>query len=275
MPTKDEMVAFFKKYRTQEPEPSARVDTASQKVACDAAQAVAASVLTQVDRPTPLVPTRPSGPPTQSGRGRAQAASTPTVAAIPEEYMQHALPPPNPLLGKKVTLVLDVDETLVHSSFKPGGKCDLTLPLQVNGQHAQVHVRLRPHLTAFLDFVSTHFEVVVFTASLGLYCNPLMDTLDPSGRLGGLRLFREHCVRWNGAYVKDLRGLGRPLERVAIVDNSPAAYVFQPRNAIPVVSWFEDPEDHELRDLIPFLHRLASCDSVYEAIERHNAKLHP
>jgi RNA polymerase II subunit A small phosphatase-like protein len=35
--------------------------------------------------------------------------------------------------GKK-TLVLDLDETLVHSSFKPVDNPDITLPVEIDGK---------------------------------------------------------------------------------------------------------------------------------------------
>jgi RNA polymerase II subunit A small phosphatase-like protein len=87
------------------------------------------------------------------------------------------------------------------------------------------------------------------------------------------RLFREHCSFTNGAYVKDLSLLGRDLHRVIIADNSPVAYLFQPRNAIPVVSWFDDPRDNELKDMIPWLHRLAEAPDVYPVLDEYRARL--
>lgn len=46
------------------------------------------------------------------------------------------------------------------------------------------------------------------------------------------RLFRESCVFHRGNYVKDLNKLGRDLQKVIIVDNSPASYIFHPDNAV-------------------------------------------
>lgn len=36
---------------------------------------------------------------------------------------------------------------------------------------------------------------------------------------------------------------------------------------IAVSSWFDDPNDHELRDLVPFLEELAKSDNVYRLLQ--------
>jgi RNA polymerase II subunit A small phosphatase-like protein len=81
------------------------------------------------------------------------------------------------------------------------------------------------------------------------------------------RLFRESCFYYKGTYVKDLSQLGRQLNQVIILDNSPASYIFHTANAVPVSSWFNDPHDSELFDLIPFLEDLAtSVDDITDIL---------
>lgn len=46
------------------------------------------------------------------------------------------------------------------------------------------------------------------------------------------RLFRESCIFHRGNYVKDLSRLGRDLNKVIIIDNSPVSYIFHPENAV-------------------------------------------
>lgn len=88
--------------------------------------------------------------------------------------------------------MLDVDETLVHSSFspQPGVHYDNELVVTYDQKLYTIYVRYRPYLHDFLKFVSERFEIVIFTASLGAYCDPLMDLIDQDGMLGTLRLFR-------------------------------------------------------------------------------------
>ena len=57
--------------------------------------------------------------------------------------------------------------------------------------------------------------------------------------------------------VKDMTRLGRKIENVIIVDNSPNSYFFQPENALPSLSWIKDKQDYELRDMVPFLKKLS------------------
>jgi len=84
--------------------------------------------------------------------------------------------------GKK-TLVLDLDETLVHSSFNPPkhGERPPNLILNVkwdNGERDYVFVKVRPHCSTFLVKMSKIFEVVIFTASILNYASPLVKRLD-------------------------------------------------------------------------------------------------
>ncbi|EKF31076.1 hypothetical protein MOQ_005093 [Trypanosoma cruzi marinkellei] len=175
--------------------------------------------------------------------------------------------------GKK-TLILDLDETLVHSSLTLQPKQhDLVLSMKTEPEITTIYVAYRPFLHEFIQAVAGLFEVVIFTASVSMYCNPVMDAVDPEGILGSLRLYREHCSILNGAYVKDLSLLGRELSQVAIVDNSPVTYLFQQRNAIPIPSWFDDPKDNELKRLIPVLEALAQATEVYDVLDRYNAVL--
>lgn len=80
---------------------------------------------------------------------------------------------------KKKTLVLDLDETLVHCKVEPVPNCDFVFAVPFCGQTYQVHVQCRPYLQEFLQAVSPHFEVVVFTASQRVYAEALLDILDP------------------------------------------------------------------------------------------------
>jgi len=153
--------------------------------------------------------------------------------------------------GRKC-LVLDLDETLVHSSFQQI-ECSFSLPIELDGQQYKVYVLKRPFVDEFITECAKYYELVIFTASLSEYANPVIDTLDKKGLIKH-RLFRESCVfHENQVYVKDLSRLGRKIKDCIIIDNSPFSYLFDPNNAIGCTSWFGDELDTELWDLLPVL----------------------
>jgi len=172
--------------------------------------------------------------------------------------------------SNKKTLVLDLDETLVHSSFTYIPDADFIIEIELDGAVYKVYVRKRPGVDEFMRAVGKKFEVVIFTASLAKYADPLLDILDKD-QVVGKRLFREACVQHYGNYVKDLSLLGRKLENSIIIDNSPFSYMFQPDNAIPITSWFNDKNDRQLYELLPFLDSLVDLEDVSTVLAQKTA----
>jgi len=187
----------------------------------------------------------------------------------PPEISATLLPPSSGEGGVKIVMVIDLDETLVHSSFKPIENPDFIVPVEIDGQVHSVYVLKRPYVDEFLRKMGQLYECVLFTASLSKYADPVADLLDQWG-VFKTRLFREACVYHRGNYVKDLNRLGRDLKKIIIIDNSPASYIFHPDNAVPVASWFDDTSDTELLYLIPFFERLATVENVYTVLRNSN-----
>jgi RNA polymerase II subunit A small phosphatase-like protein len=107
---------------------------------------------------------------------------------------------------------------LVHSAFKKFDKgSDIVLKIELEGRYHDIHVLVRPGVNEFLEKMSKHYELIVFTASLSKYAEPLVDHLDPK-RVCYFRLFREHCTMINGAFVKDLKRLDRDMKDIIILD---------------------------------------------------------
>ncbi|KAK8675601.1 hypothetical protein V6N13_033666 [Hibiscus sabdariffa] len=186
-----------------------------------------------------------------------EADSELTDALVTRESNRNRLPP---LVSDKLkTVVLDLDETLVHSSPSPPPETyDFMIKPNLYGLRMNFYVSKRPGVDEFLEAISKKYEVVVFTAGLEPYASLLLDILDPKGLISH-RLYRDSCNRSSrGRFIKDLSMIGRDLERVVIVDDNPKSYSLQPANGIPIKRFEDDMEDRELEKLGVFFQRY--CD---------------
>ena len=165
-------------------------------------------------------------------------------------------------------LVLDLDETLVHCSFHPPEYYHECVTINIDGVEYEVYVQERPFLADFLADVMKNFYVVIFTASLSQYANPIIDLICPT-LPPQQRLFRESCTFVDGVYVKDLTIFHTPLEQVIIVDNNPFSFLLHPANAILSDTWEGDTNDTQLNSLIlPILHQCIPANDIKEVLSK-------
>lgn len=143
-----------------------------------------------------------------------------------------ALPP-----GREYTLVLDLDETLIHY------------------RDDEEYYLVRPGVPQFLRELSELYDIVLFTAGVKKYADWIVDHIDPQRHITH-RLYRRHTVFKDAMYIKDLAMLGRDLRKTLIIDNLYESFLSQPDNGILVKSWYDDMEDTELLTLLPFLRGL-------------------
>jgi Dullard-like phosphatase family protein len=174
----------------------------------------------------------------------------------------------------KLTVVLDVDETLIHSRLssqqegyrqaeerKVGAQAlDEFTVRMADGE--LVHVNKRPGLDEFLRDASQHYELVAYTAGLEDYARPVLDALDPQNKYFRHRLYRDSCLFARGYYLKDLAKIGRPLGRIVLVDNNAFCFLPQLSNGIPISSFYDDPNDSALTVLTQFLERIKGEEDV-------------
>ncbi|XP_072925600.1 CTD small phosphatase-like protein 2 isoform X2 [Hemitrygon akajei] len=165
------------------------------------------------------------------------------------------------------SLVLGLDETLVHCQLTPMEDAEFEFPVHFQDKNYQVYVRLRPYCKEFLESVSQFYEIILFTSATKDYTDKLLDILDPQRRIIRHRLYRKHCICIMGNYVRELMVLGRDLSKTVFVDSSPEALAGQIANGIQIKSWSKNPRDQELHKLIPFLQKLAQLDDVRPVIQ--------
>ncbi|KAJ7228714.1 NLI interacting factor-like phosphatase [Mycena pura] len=199
-------------------------------------------------------------------------ASTPSRSSTPTTQATRRTPFHLPKM-----LVLDLDETLIHSTSRPLSSSSSTgflglgrnksaghmVEVVLGGHSTLYHVYKRPFVDFFLRTVSGWYTLVIFTASMQEYADPVIDWLDAGRGILEHRLFRDSCTQLpNGSYTKDLSVVDADLSRVCLIDNSPISYRVNEANGIPIEGWTHDPSDEALLDLLPFLDSLRFTSDV-------------
>lgn len=164
---------------------------------------------------------------------KTPAPPRPLIPRRQPSYLNLEAPP-----KQQKTLILDLDETLIHSMSK-GGRMSTghmvevrlnTVSLGMGGGAAQhpilYWVNKRPYCDEFLRRVCKWFNLVIFTASVQEYADPVIDWLESERKFFSARYYRQHCTYRQGAYIKDLSSVEPDLSKVTILDNSPLSYLF-------------------------------------------------
>ena len=138
---------------------------------------------------------------------------------------------------RQFSLVLDLNETLVH--------------LQIREEQAIEYVlKIRPGLSEFLEELSQYYELIAFTGSTPENANIILDAIEEGKFIFAKRLYRNHMIIIDNEFVKDLNRIGRPLDKIIIVDNRPQNFRLQKENGICIKSFFgEDKSDMNLINL--------------------------
>lgn len=181
-----------------------------------------------------------------------KSPSSPTATSKLTRYPR-APAPPRPLVPRrqpsytlsysteapKKTLIIDLDETLIHSMAKggrmsTGHMVEVRLGGPISSSGMQIgpgvpilyYVHERPGCHDFLRKVAKWYNLIVFTASVQEYADPVIDWLERERKYFSGRYYRQHCTFRNGAYIKDLAHVEPDLSKVMILDNSPMSYIF-------------------------------------------------
>ena len=174
----------------------------------------------------------------------------------------------NNINHNKKMLILDLDETLVHSCLKPiqikghSMQPDIFLKVKFHSKYHNVYVLKRPFVDEFLEEMDKYYNIIIFTASVQEYADPLLDELDKK-KVIKVRYYRNSCTMdKNGKFVKDLGTLYKDLSNVILLDNNPISYSVNKSNGLPIITWHFDKKDKELFKLIPVLQFLSNVKDV-------------
>ena len=150
--------------------------------------------------------------------------------------------PPLDTKKYKYSLILDLDETLVHYIEEEN----------------RAYVQVRPYADFFLNEMAKYFELVIFTAAAEDYADIVLNELDKN-KVINYKLYRKHTEQINGVFIKDLSKLGRDLSKIVIVDNNKDNFSLQPENGLHICSFIGDQNDDELYNLSSDLMKIVDC----------------
>ena len=129
----------------------------------------------------------------------------------------------------KYTLVLDLDETLVHY-------------IEEKDRH---YVQVRPFAEYFISEMGKYFELVIFTSAEEEYANIVLEEIDKN-KVITHKLYRRHVEYSDGFCLKDLNKIGRDLKKVCIIDNDKNNFKLQSDNGIEIKEFLGEQDDNEL-----------------------------
>ncbi|CAD8163144.1 unnamed protein product [Paramecium pentaurelia] len=146
---------------------------------------------------------------------------------------------PDAKIPKSKTLLLDLDETLIHSCSARDKYQICILAFNEQGEQAKIYLNIRPFCQWFLQQMSLLYTIYVYTASSSAYASTIVKYLDPKGQFISGILSRQNCLETkHGFYIKDLRIISnKQIKNMLIVDNLAHSFGFQIENGIPILEW--------------------------------------
>ena len=230
------------------------------------------------------------------------------ISQLQHINLEYALEDPNIFEGvpkissEKKILLLDLDETLIHADFdeefaeNKSIKYDTIIKFytkigknenfgnfededkieeeKIEEDEEIVHsvgIFVRNGVNEFLNEVSKHFDVGIFTASVKEYADAVITFLDPENKLIKYRLYRNNCINFNDSFtIKDLRIFkGVDLKKIILIDNSMYSFAAQLKNGILINSFYYDKNDNELYNVLGYLlNFILPADDVREVNEQ-------
>ena len=178
----------------------------------------------------------------------------------------------------KALLILDLDETLIHSS-----SVELGRPADFN--ICGFNVYKRPYLDEFLTKVFNLYRVAIWSTGSDDYVTEIANAILPSGMRYEFIWGRSRCTAkklseeeyfYGGVIeytkpIKKLRKKGYRRERILIVDDSPQKVTDNYGNAIYIDEYLGDSKDLDLKHLINYLIEIEEIPN-YRSLEKRGWK---
>jgi TFIIF-interacting CTD phosphatase-like protein len=166
--------------------------------------------------------------------------------------------------SEKILLVLDLDETLIHAT-------ETKLEIQEDFSYANYFVYIRPHLQWFLEEMSCHFSLAIWSSADDKYVHDLVEKITPSTIDFTCVWAKSRCtlkrdydldVYIQTKQLRKLKKKGFSLDKILMIDDSPEKIKDHYGNAIYIQPFEGDLADEELKKLANYLISIKSTANV-------------
>ena len=154
---------------------------------------------------------------------------------------------------KRYTLILDLDETLIHLRQKKqvvNIKNDVNININNTSDYNynsdkdknKYLLQFRVGLFSFLTLLKPFYEIISFTSASREYADVIINEIEKKRKFFDYKFYREHCTIYKDTFVKDISKIGRDLQKIIIVDNNENNFVLNKENGIKISAYYGDDE---------------------------------
>ena len=157
---------------------------------------------------------------------------------------------------KKYTLVLDLDETLIHLRQKKevvNIKNDINIKINNTSDNFysvydrdknKYLLQFRVGLFSFLTILKPFYEIISFTSATREYADVIINEIEKNRTFFDHKLYREHTVIYKDSFVKDISRIGRDIKKIIIIDNNEGNFILNKENGIKIAPFYGDEENN-------------------------------
>ena len=157
---------------------------------------------------------------------------------------------------KKYTLVLDLDETLIHLRQKKdiiNIKNDVNIKINNTSDYFYDNydknnnkylLQFRVGLFSFLTILKPFYEIISFTSATREYADVIIDEIEKNRKFFDHKFYREHTVIYKDTFVKDISRIGRDIKKIIIVDNNESNFILNKDNGIKIAPYYGDEDNN-------------------------------
>lgn len=157
---------------------------------------------------------------------------------------------------KKYTLVLDLDETLIHLRQKKdiiNIKNDINIKVNNTSDYFcdnydknsnKYLLQFRVGLFSFLTILKPFYEIISFTSATREYADVIINEIEKNRKFFDHKFYREHTVIYKDTFVKDISRIGRDMKKIIIIDNNERNFVLNKENGIKIAPYYGDEDNN-------------------------------